>query len=119
MRKYEFITLNDAYYKLDEWLYKSEGNDSYTKYSRMKDAIDEVIGGKTDRTEIKSTITDLINNGVSAETVRGQITKTYKAQYLELKSKNQASTLKNILITAYVSTGMTEDDANKKIDAWK
>jgi len=110
---------NDAYYKLDEWLYKSEGNDSYTKYSRMKDAIDEVIGGKVDRTDIKTTITDLMKNGVSAETVRGQITKTYKTQYLELKSKNQASTLKSILLTAYMATGMTEDEANKKIDAWK
>lgn len=109
----------DAYYKLDEWLYKSEGNDSYTKYSRMKDAIDEVIGGKVDRTDIKTTISDLMKNGVSAETVRGQITKTYRQQYLELKSKNQASTLKSILLTAYMATGMTEDEANKKIDAWK
>ena len=109
----------DAYYKLDEWLYKSEENDSYTKYSRMTDAINEVIGGKVDRTDIKTTITDLMENGVSAETVRGQITKTYKTQYLELKSKNQASTLKSILLTAYMATGMTEDDANKKIDAWK
>lgn len=109
----------DAYYKLDEWLYKSEGNDSYTKYSRMNDAIDEVIGGKVDRTDIKTTISDLMKNGVSAETIRGQITKTYRQQYLELKSKNQASSLKSILLTAYMATGMTEDEANKKIDAWK
>lgn len=108
----------DAYFKLDEWLYKSEGNDSYSRYSRVMDAIDKAISSD-DRKDMLTEIKKLMDQGVEAKNIQSQITKEYKAKYLELKAQKKSATLKSILISAYTATGLSREDAEKRIDKWK
>ena len=108
----------DAYFKLDEWLYKSEGNDSYSKYSRMFDAINDALE-TDDRKGILEEIQKLKDNKVDAKNIQSMITKEFKPKYLELKAQNKSATIRSILISAYMATGLSHDDAEKRIDNWK
>lgn len=108
------MTNEDAYYKLDEWLYKSEGNDKYSQYSRMLDAIDA-----NDRKEIVNQINLLLKNGHESKDIISKITSEYKKQYLELKKQGKAADMKNLLISCYMACGMKREDAMEKIDKWK
>ncbi len=99
----------------DEWDYKNEtGATSYSKYSRLKDAITDSYENGTDRTEIKNQINKLLNDGVEVSSIKSTITSTYKPIYLE----NKSAALKNLLITCYMYCGDTRDEAIKKIDDW-
>lgn len=108
----------DAYFKLDEWLYKSEGNDSYSRYSRMINAIDNALE-TDDRKGILEEIQKLKDNKVDVKNIQSMITKEFKPKYLELKAQNKSATIRSILISAYMATGLSRDDAEKRIDNWK
>lgn len=120
LTEYEGLSENDVYYKFKEWDFKkTHPEESFSKYDAMNNAIKEVINGSDNRKPMIAEIEDLMKHGVEAKSLQSQLTKEYKPLYLELKSKGKASTLKNVLIAAYMATGLSRDDAIKRIDNWK
>lgn len=120
LTEYEGLNENDVYYKFKEWDFKkTHPEESFSKYDAMNSAIKEVINGSDNRKPMMAEIEDLMKHGVEAKSLQSQLTKEYKPLYLELKSKGKASTLKNVLIAAYMATGLSRDDAIKRIDNWK
>lgn len=120
LKEYEDLDENDIYYKFKEWDFKkTHPDESFSKYDAMNNAIKEVINGSDNRKPMIAEIKDLMNHGVEAKSLQSQLTKEYKPLYLELKAKGKASTLKNILISAYMATGLSQEDAAKRIDRWK
>ena len=120
LKEYEDLTENDIYYKFKEWDFKkTHPDESFSRYDAMNNAIKEVINGSDNRKPMIAEIEDLMKHGVEAKSLQSQLTKEYKPLYLELKAKGKASTLKNILISAYMATGLSQEDAAKRIDRWK
>lgn len=107
---------------LDEWDYKYEtGATSYSKYSRMNDAIGLVMQNDTsdNRKAMTEEIKKLVSSGVEKSNIGSNLTSKYKQQYLELKKKGNAASMKNILVTCYMAAGYTREEATKRIDNWK
>ncbi len=120
LKEYEDLDENDIYYKFKEWDFKkTHPDESFSRYDAMNNAIKEVINGSDNRKPMIAEIKDLMKHGVEAKSLQSQLTKEYKPLYLELKAKGKASTLKNILISAYMATGLSQEDAAKRIDKWK
>ena len=120
LKEYEDLDENDIYYKFKEWDFKkTHPDESFSRYDAMNNAIKEVINGSDNRKPMIAEIKDLMKHGVEAKSLQSQLTKEYKPLYLELKAKGKASTLKNILISAYMATGLSQEDAAKRIDRWK
>lgn len=120
LKEYEDLDDNDIYYKFKEWDFKKAYPDeSFSRYDAMNNAIKEVVNGSDNRKPMIAEIEDLMKHGVEAKTLQSQLTKEYKPLYLELKAQGKASTLKNVLISAYMATGLSKDDAAKRIDKWK
>ena len=107
---------------LDEWDYKYEtGATSYSKYSRMNDAIGLVMQNDTsdNRKAMTEEVKKLVSSGVEKSKIGSNLTSKYKQQYLELKKQGNAASMKNILITCYMAAGYTREEATKRIDNWK
>lgn len=102
---------------LEGWNYTAATGNTYTKYSKLKDAINVAMESKKtdDRKAIKEQIQALTKKGVDIGSIKSTITSTYKPIYLA----NQTADLQNLLITCYMYCGMTRDEAIKLIKNWK
>ena len=105
---------NSIWWKVDRAEYKREtGNDAGSgTYYRLKDAISE---NKSD--SIRAAVKQLMDHGATAKNIQATIS-GYKSEYLEAKGQDKIR-LKDALIKAYKATGMTAEDANKRINNWK
>jgi len=98
-----------GFWTVREW----QGGDDYTKYSDFLSAVET---GKN----LRDTIKLYTDHGVSASTLKSQITEKYKPIYRDMykKDKNQALTLKSHIVNAFEALGDKRDDANKKVQKW-
>ncbi len=101
---------NKAYWIIDEW--GSEDED-YAKYNDFSEAV------RTGN-DLKDVINDYLDHGVTKKTLAGQITKTFKQEYIELyRTDNaEASALRRSLLDAYVALGYDRDDKADDIADW-
>lgn len=117
IKKYlDAANINYDNFTFDEWDYKAEtGATSYSKYSRMNDAIKNSYENNADRTQIKKEIDNLLKLGVDKKAIAQAITSQYKPIYLQNKNAN----LKNLLVSCYMACGYTKSEAMKRIESWK
>ena len=109
------MTDDEAYLQIMKW---DNGADS--QYIEVQKAIDAAIesGKSSDRKAIQDAINDLVNHGVEKSKIKANVTSKYKQTYLDLKAKNQAADMKNLLISVYMYLGDSKEEASKKIDKW-
>jgi hypothetical protein len=101
---------NDIYWTFKEW---GSDDEDYAKYNDFEDA---VRTGKN----LNSTLDEYLDHGVTKKTLASQITKAFKAEYIELyrKDKAEASALRRRLLDAYVALGYDRDDKADDIADW-
>ena len=98
----------EIYWLLDEW--DHAGEEDYSKYNDFYSAVES---GKN----LKDTIKTYLDNGVSEETLTGQITKYFKPIYREMTNSERAR-LKGYLLNAYELLGKKRSEKSKDIDKW-
>jgi len=98
---------NDIYWRLDEWDYVG---DDYSKYSDLFEAVSSGVN-------LKATVNEYLDHGVSKQTLTSQITSQYKPLYKSMTRAERAA-IKGYLMNAYALLGYTRVEASKKIDAW-
>jgi hypothetical protein len=103
---------DDIYWLFDKWDYTIENGDSddYEKYGGFIEAVSSGVN-------LRATIKEYTDNGVSEKTLASQITKHYKPLYLEM-SKSERARLKGYLLNAYVLLGYDRSKKSKDIDKW-
>ena len=103
---------DDVYWEMQKWEYTSENGttEGYTKYD---DFISAVETGKN----LKATIKEYIDNGVSEKTLASQITSHFKPLYIEM-SKSERAKIKGYLLNAYAQLGYDRTKKSKDIDRW-
>ena len=103
---------DDVYWEMQKWEYTSENGttEGYTKYD---DFISAVETGKN----LKATIKEYIDNGVSEKTLASQITSHFKPLYIEM-SKSERAKIKGYLLNAYAQLGYDRTKKSKDIDKW-
>lgn len=103
---------DDIYWLFDKWDYTIENGDSddYEKYGGFIEAVSSGVN-------LRATIKEYTDNGVSEKTLASQITKHYKPLYLEM-SKSERARLKGYLLNAYVLLGYDRSKKSKDIDQW-
>lgn len=97
---------NDAYWKIREW----EGGEDYKKYDRFYASVEN--GKKLD-----DTISYYTSHGVEPKTLKSQITSHFKPLYLSA-SVQERQYMKEYLLDAYESLGVSRNKAAKNIDKW-
>ena len=107
---------DDVWWVFDQIEYQKETGSAETptgKYYRLWDAMDT---NKTD--DIKDAIQTMKAHGVEAKNIKTQITKQYKAAYLEADADGKR-TIRDAIQKAYKLLGYTAEDADKVINKWK
>ena len=104
---------DEIYWIIDKWDYALEtgSSDGYAKYDDFYKAVET---GKN----LKQTIQKYTDNGVTEETLRGQITNYFKPKYLAM-SRREKTEIIGYLINAYCQLGYTRTQARKLINNWK
>ena len=97
---------NDAYWKIREW----EGGEDYKKYDRFYASVEN--GNK-----LNDTIAYYTSHGVEEKTLKSQITSHFKPLYLSA-SVQERQYMKEYLLDAYESLGVSRNKAAKNIDKW-
>ncbi len=103
---------NETYWLIDKWSETANGED-YAKYNNFAEA---VRTGK----DLKNVIDEYLDHGVEKKTLAGQITKTFKSEYVELcnTDRAEASVLRRRILDAYVALGYDRDDKSDDIADW-
>lgn len=123
MRTEKDMEDKDIFMKIRTWDYKKEYpegeyNSGYAYLYHYLDTARE-SGKVEDRKDIQSEIRLLMKNGVEKKDINSCITRHFKEEYLEAKKSGSHAKLKNLIISVYMMLGISHEDANKKIDAWK
>ena len=108
---------DEAYWEVDKWEYMKETGNKADTYRKCDDFIAAVRTGEN----LKQVIQTYLDNGVSKETLAGQITSAFKAEYVDLYNagkRSDASVLQSRLLTAYVALGYDRDKKLKDIQKW-
>lgn len=100
----------EVYWILEEWDYAREnGNtDGYTKYGSLYEAIETG--------EYEAEIARFLEHGADASTIRSQISKHYRKQYLEDETAREE--IREKLLPVYEATGMYASDVEDKFNDW-
>lgn len=118
LSKYVGEDEHEIFWSLDRWDYTIAHNgdsDGYSKYLRWVEA---VRTGKN----LRETIRFYGEHDVDKKALASAITREFKEEYLELKEKGKASTLKGHLLNAYARLYGADFDRAKKskdIDNWQ
>ncbi len=105
----------DAYWEVDKWEYMRETGDKAEGYRKYADFFTAVETG----TNLKATIQEYLNNGVSKTTLASQITNNYKNKMIDLKKSGKGyADLQARLLTAYEALGYDRARKLKDIQKW-
>ena len=99
---------DDIYWLMDKWDYT--GDEDYSKYGDLFEAVSSGVN-------LKATVSEYLEHGVSKQTLTSQITSQYKPLYKSMTRAERAA-IKGYLMNAYSLLGYTRVEASKKIDAW-
>lgn len=100
----------EVYWILEEWNYaKENGNtDGYTKYGSLYAAIETG--------EYETEIARFLEHGADASTIRSQISKHYRKQYLS--DETVRAEIRKKLLPVYEATGMYASEVEDKFNDW-
>ena len=118
LSKYVGEDEHEIFWSLDRWDYTiahDGDSEGYSKYLRWVEA---VRTGKN----LRETIRFYVEHDVDKKALASAITREFKEEYLALKEKGKASTLKGYLLNAYARLYGADFDRAKKskdIDSWK
>ena len=102
---------DEAFWKVEEWKYKSDADEAFSKYNEFYGAVQT---GK----DLKAVIKKYTDNGVSADTLKTQITSYFKPLYNEMSNAEKAG-IKGYLLNAMTVLGDARDKAEEKIEQWE
>lgn len=109
--KYGGLDEDEAYWKVDEWMYESESGEDYAKYGEFFTAVET---GKN----LKAVIQKYTSNGVSEATLKSQVTDHFKPLYMEMTTSEKAA-IKGYLLNAMTVLGDTREAAESRIREWE
>ena len=101
----------EIYWLMEEWDYAKANDgtsDGYTKYGSLYEAIETG--------EYETEIARFLEHGADASTIRSQITREYRKQYLADETAREE--IREKLLPVYEATGMYEDDIEAKFNDW-
>lgn len=105
----------DAYWEVDKWEYMRETGDKAENYRKYADFLTAVETG----TNLKATIQEYLNNGVSKTTLASQISTNFRKKYVTLKKSGKGyADLQARLLTAYEALGYDRAKKLKEIQKW-
>ena len=105
----------DAYWEVDKWEYMRETGDKAENYRKYADFLTAVETG----TNLKATIQEYLNNGVSKTTLASQISNNFRKKYVTLKKSGKGyADLQARLLTAYEALGYDRAKKLKEIQKW-
>lgn len=101
---------NEVYWIMDQWNYAKENGsaDGYTKYGNLYQTIDSG--------DYEAEINRLLEHGADASTIRSQISKKYRKEYLADETVREE--IRETLLPVYEATGMDEADIMDKFNDW-
>ena len=106
---------SEAYWEVDKWEYMRETGDKAESYRKYADFLTAVETG----TNLKATIQEYLNNGVSKTTLASQISTNFRKKYVTLKKSGKGyADLQARLLTAYEALGYDRAKKLKEIQKW-
>ena len=106
---------SDAHWELDKWKDMRDEGIAAGEYRKYADFFQAVETGENLRTTIK----EYLDNGVSKTTLASQITTQYKQQLIDLKASGKGyADLQARLLTAYEALGYDRAQKHKDIQKW-
>jgi len=106
---------DDAYWEVDKWKEMRDEGIAAGDYRKYADFFQAVETGENLRTTIK----EYLDNGVSKTTLASQITTQYKQQLIDLKATGKGyADLQARLLTAYEALGYDRAQKQKDIQRW-
>lgn len=106
---------DDAYWEVDKWKEMRDEGIAAGDYRKYADFFQAVETGENLRTTIK----EYLDNGVSKTTLASQITTQYKQQLIDLKASGKGyADLQARLLTAYEALGYDRAQKQKDIQRW-
>ena len=102
---------DEAFWKVEEWRHDSKFEEDFGKYNEFYGAVQT---GK----DLKAVIKKYTDNGVSADTLKTQITSYFKPLYNEMSNAEKAG-IKGYLLNAMTVLGDARDKAEEKIEQWE
>lgn len=107
---------SEAYWEVDKWEYMRETGDKAESYRKYADFLTAVETG----TNLKATIQEYLNNGVSKTTLASQISNNFRKKYVTLKKSGKGyADLQARLLTAYEALGYDRAKKLKEIQKWQ
>lgn len=102
---------HEVYWLLEKWDYAKENGseDGYVKYGNLYEIIDS---GE----DYASEITRLMEHGADVSTIRSQISKKYRKEYLADETVREQ--IREKLRPVYETTGMYESEIDEKFNDW-
>ena len=109
---YGGLDVDEAYWYVDSWEYAKEygGTDGYEKFAPFYEAVQT-------GNDLRNVIQRYLDNGVTEQTLRSQITEYFKPDYIKMTA-TERSNLKGYLINALELCGKTRDEAAEILDDW-
>lgn len=101
----------EIYWLMEEWDYAKANDgssDGYTKYGSLYDAIETG--------DFETEIARFLEHGADASTIRSQITREYRKQYLADEAAREE--IREKLLPVYEATGMYASDIEDKFNDW-
>lgn len=106
---------DDAYWEVDKWKDMRDEGIAAGDYRKYADFFQAVETGEN----LRATIKEYIDNGVSKTTLATQITTQYKQQLIDLKASGKGyADLQARLLTAYEALGYDRAQKQKDIQRW-
>ena len=111
------VEADDAYWTVDKWEYMRDTGMVASTYRKYDDFFQAVESGENLRAVIK----EYTDNGVSTQTLAGQITTQYKQRLISLKAAGDMRELADLqahILSAYEALGYDREKKLKDVRAW-
>ncbi|MBR5948216.1 MAG: hypothetical protein IKZ82_06155 [Clostridia bacterium] len=107
---------DDAYFIVDEWIYKDENKDDEeaANYSKYGDVYNALLSGK----DIDAAIKDMTDHGYDLKSVQKQIRDKLKEYYQGTEADGQKLTKEKTLSYLQKYGGLSKQDAESRVNDW-
>lgn len=110
-----YAEADDVYWEVDKWKDMRDKGIAAGDYRKYADFFQAVETGE----DLRATIKEYLDNGVSKTTLASQITTQYKQQLIDLKASGKGyADLQARLLTAYEALGYDRAQKQKDIQRW-
>lgn len=109
--KYCSMDKDDAYWKVEEWVYEAENGDDFEKYGEFFTAVQT---GKN----LRAVVNEYTANGVTPETLISNLKSHFKPLYINM-SRSEKAGIKGYLLNAMTLCGKERADAEEIMRQWE